>query len=258
MRLYFYNSKLFIWETVVDWKRIVRDIFHPCNIIRHWIVFSFSIDNLQIKFLKKEYPPNESWFGILFLHKILNGSMISMNNNFRINNILPKLITSKHHCQEFLLGSSIILLSTIKCFAGIEDEFNFLSTLCPKTSPTAKSLASHIISKGNFQSGGCTIAVVIKAFLRTLKASLQSSSNTKRNILLEKISEGSRSLRKVFNKSSIETGMTEKTTNTFSVPWIGHPFDSFNLLLVHFNSPLGNLVAKHDPFVNHEVALFPV
>src|SRR3954453_21907499 len=25
MRLYFYNSKLFIWETVVDWNRIVRD-----------------------------------------------------------------------------------------------------------------------------------------------------------------------------------------------------------------------------------------
>src|ERR1041385_1265027 len=29
MRLYFYNSKLFIWEIVVDWNRIVRDIFHP-------------------------------------------------------------------------------------------------------------------------------------------------------------------------------------------------------------------------------------
>src|SRR3954464_2770965 len=29
MRLYFYNSKLFIWETVVDWNRIMRDIFHP-------------------------------------------------------------------------------------------------------------------------------------------------------------------------------------------------------------------------------------
>src|SRR3954467_15736428 len=88
-------------------------------IVHHRIVFSFSIDNLQIKLLKKEYPPNESWFGILFLHKILNGSMVSMNNNFRINNILPKLITSKHHSQEFLLGSSIILLITIKGFDSI-------------------------------------------------------------------------------------------------------------------------------------------
>src|SRR3954465_15046024 len=125
MRLYFYNSKLFIWETVDYWNRIVRDIFHPSKIVRHRIVFSFSIDNLQIKFLK-EYPPIESWFGILFLHKILNGSIVSMNNNFRINNILPKLITSKHHCQEFLLGSSIILLSTIKCFAGIVDAIQLL------------------------------------------------------------------------------------------------------------------------------------
>src|ERR1044071_3406529 len=29
MRLYFYNSKQFIWKTVVDWNRIVRDIFRP-------------------------------------------------------------------------------------------------------------------------------------------------------------------------------------------------------------------------------------
>src|SRR3954464_2444340 len=46
MRLYFYNSKLFIWETVVDWNRIVRNTFHPRKIVRHWIVFSFSIYNL--------------------------------------------------------------------------------------------------------------------------------------------------------------------------------------------------------------------
>src|SRR3954463_6138478 len=116
MRLYFYNSKLFIWKTVVDWNRIVQNIFHPRKIVRHRIVLSFSIDNMQIKFLKKEYPSNNSWFGILFLHKILNGSMISMNNNFRINNILPKLITRKHYCQEFLLGSSIILVTSCQPF----------------------------------------------------------------------------------------------------------------------------------------------
>src|SRR3954465_11472 len=129
--------------------------------------------------------------------------------------------------------------------------FNLLSTLWPKTAPTAKSLASQIISKGNFQSGGCTIGAVIKAFLRT-------SNKYKRNILLEKISEGFRSPRKVFIKSSIETSMTEKTTNTFNVPLIGHPFNSFNIRLVHFNSPLGNLVTKNGPFVNPEVALLPV
>jgi hypothetical protein len=32
--------------------------------------------------------------------------------------------------------------------------------------------------KGKFQSGGWTIGVVVKAFLRVLKASLQSSSKT--------------------------------------------------------------------------------
>src|SRR3954468_9868677 len=52
--------------------------------------------------------------------------------------------------------------------------------------------------------------------------------------------------------------MTGKTTNTFDVPWIGHPFNSFNIRLVHFNSPLGNLLTKNNPFVNHEMALLPI
>src|SRR3954463_4023783 len=46
--------------------------------------------------------------------------------------------------------------------------------------------------------------------------------------------------------------------NTFDVPWIGHPFNSFNFCLVHFNSPFGNLVSKNYPFVNHEMALLPI
>src|SRR3954469_18325533 len=48
MTLYFYNSKLFIWKIVVDWNRIVQNIFHPSKIVHHRIVFSFSIDNLQL------------------------------------------------------------------------------------------------------------------------------------------------------------------------------------------------------------------
>src|SRR3954463_3299403 len=97
-----------------------------------------------------------------------------------------------------------------------------------------------------------------RSFLKNFKGFLTIFIKYKRNILLEKISEGSRSLRKVLDKSSIETSMTEKTTNTFDVPRLGHPFNSFNLRLVHFNSPLGNVVTKNDPFVNHEVAFLPI
>src|SRR3954462_11710964 len=136
--------------------------------------------------------------------------------------------------------------------------FNFLSILCPKTAPTAKSLASHIISKGKFQSGGCTIGAVMKAFLQNFEGFLTIFIKYKRNILLENIGEGSRGLREVLVKSFIETNMTEKTTNTFDVPWIGHPFNSFNLCLVPFNSPFENLVSKNYPFVNHEMALLPI
>src|SRR4051812_47404229 len=28
-RLYFYNDKLFVWKTVIDWNGIMRYIFHP-------------------------------------------------------------------------------------------------------------------------------------------------------------------------------------------------------------------------------------
>src|SRR3954466_1411491 len=99
---------------------------------------------------------------------------------------------------------------------------------------------------------------VYQSFLKNFESLLTIFIKYKRNILLEEISKGSRGLRKVFDKSSIETSMTEKTTNTFNFPWIGHPSNSFNLRLVHFNSPLGNLVPKHDHFVNHQVAFFPV
>src|SRR4051812_13681858 len=99
---------------------------------------------------------------------------------------------------------------------------------------------------------------VYQSFLKKFKGFLTIFSKYKRNILLEKISEGSRGLRKVLDKSSIETSMTEKTTNTFDVPWIGHPFNSFNLRLVHLNSPLKNLSTKNDPFVKHEMTLLPI
>src|SRR3954464_1656992 len=52
--------------------------------------------------------------------------------------------------------------------------------------------------------------------------------------------------------------MAQKTTNAFDVPWIGHSFNSFNFCLVHFDSPLGNLVSKNYPFVHHEMALLPI
>src|SRR4051794_25048685 len=52
--------------------------------------------------------------------------------------------------------------------------------------------------------------------------------------------------------------MTEKTMNTFDVPWIGHLLNCFDLGPVHLDYSLRNLVAKNKPFVYHEVALLPV
>src|SRR4051812_31284678 len=161
--------------------------------------------------MKKEYPSYEPWFGILLLHKILNGSMVSMNNNLRINNILPKLITSKHHCQEFLLGSSITLLSTIKGFASIVYNIQLLINPLSITSITHNFKGQIPVRYLNYRSG-------YQGFLKNFEGFLTIFIKYKRNILLEKIGEGSRGLRKVVDKSSIETSMTEITTNTFDVP----------------------------------------
>src|SRR3954464_8403801 len=97
-----------------------------------------------------------------------------------------------------------------------------------------------------------------QGFLENFESLLTIFIKYKRSILLEKIGKGSRGLRKFLDKSSIETSMTQKTTNTFDAPWIGHPFNRFNFCLVHFNSPFGNLVSKNYFFVNHEMALLPI
>src|SRR3954469_15486495 len=135
--------------------------------------------------------------------------------------------------------------------------FSFLSTLCPKTAPTAKTSITHNF-KGKIPVRSLYYRSGYQRFLKNFESFLTIFIKYKRNILLEKISKGSQSLRKVLDKSSIETSMTEKTTNTFDVPLIGNPFNSFNLCLVHFNSPFGNLVTKNYPFVNHEMALLPI
>src|ERR1041385_3130274 len=134
----------------------------------------------------------------------------------------------------------------------------FLINPLYKKSPNSKITSITHNFKGQIPIRWLYYRSGYQSFLKNFEGFLTIFIKYKRNILLEKVSEGSRSLRKVFNKSSTETSMTEKTTNTFNVLWIGHPFNSFNLRLVHFNSPLGNLLTKNDPFVNHEVALFPV
>src|SRR3954466_15289665 len=119
--------------------------------------------------------------------------------------------------------------------------FSFLSTLCPKTAPSKITSITHNF-KGKFPVRWLYYRSGYRSFLKNFESLLTIFIKYKRNILLEKISEGSRGLRNVFDKSSIETSMTEKTTNTFDDPWIGHPFNSFNLRPVHFDSPLENIV----------------
>src|ERR1041385_2527629 len=134
----------------------------------------------------------------------------------------------------------------------------FLINPLYKKSPNSKITSITHNFKGQFPIRWLYYRSGYQSFLKNFEGFLTIFIKKKRNVLLEKISEGSRSHRKVFNKSSIETSMTEKTTNTFDVPWVGHPFNFIDLGSVHFNSPLGNLVAKNNSLVDHKVALLPV
>src|SRR3954471_12883913 len=136
--------------------------------------------------------------------------------------------------------------------------FNFLVNPLSQNSSNSKITSITHNFKGQIPVRWLYYRSCYQGFLKNFEGFLTIFIKYKRNILLEKIGEGSRGLRKVFDKSSIETSMTEKTTNTFDIPWIGHPFNSFNLFLVHFNSPFGNLVTKNYTFINHEMALLPI
>ena len=56
---------------------------------------------------------------------------------------------------------------------------SFLSIRCPKTAPTVKSEASHIISKGKSQLGLCKIGASTKACFSCVKVCFPSSSMIK-------------------------------------------------------------------------------
>src|SRR3954470_22476154 len=134
--------------------------------------------------------------------------MVNMNNNLRINNILPGLITSKHHCQQFLLSSSIILLSTVKGFASIVYNIQLLINPLSLNSYNSKITSITHNFKGQILVRWFYYRSGYQGFLKNFEGLLTIFIKYKRSILLDKIGKGSRGLRKVLDKSSIETSMT--------------------------------------------------
>ncbi|GKD90936.1 hypothetical protein Tco_1366443 [Tanacetum coccineum] len=105
------------------------------------ILGSFSVNYFEIELLKEENPPEQSRLGILFSKKIFEGGMVRMHDAFVHDEVRPEFFKSIHY---------------------------------GKTAPIAKSLASHMSSKGKSQSGAIKIGASVNFLLSVLKDSIHS------------------------------------------------------------------------------------
>ena len=84
----------------------------------------------------------------------------------------------------------------------------------PKTAPIAKSLASHISSKGKSQSGATIIGDEINLDLRVSKATKQSLEKSNKESLTNNSQRGLEILEKSFiNLLYIKTRITKENSN---------------------------------------------
>ncbi|GKF61858.1 hypothetical protein Tco_0181912, partial [Tanacetum coccineum] len=101
----------------------------------------FFITDHDIKFLEQQNPPEQSWLSILLSEQILESRIVRIHYAFGQDKIWPEFLESIHYGE---------------------------------TTPTAKSLASHMISKGKSQSGATRIGACVNFNLRVSNASMHS------------------------------------------------------------------------------------
>ena len=56
---HFYCRQLFIWETIIDRNRVIRNIFQSRQIVSNRILSTLPIYDMQIKLLQKQHPSNK-------------------------------------------------------------------------------------------------------------------------------------------------------------------------------------------------------
>ncbi|GJX27517.1 hypothetical protein Tco_0233813 [Tanacetum coccineum] len=122
--------------------RPLMGIFKSRKVVCGEIFCSFFITDNDIKFLEQQNPPEQSWLSILLSKQVPCVSEWSV-----IHYVLDKTRYGRNFSLMHTLG---------------------------KTAPTAKSLASHMISKGKSQSGATRIGAWVNFILRVSNASMHS------------------------------------------------------------------------------------
>jgi len=96
--------------------------------------------------------------------------VVGVNYDFGPYQVGSKLVETEDNGKQLFLRRGVILLCFIHRLACIKDQLKALSLRCPSTAPNAKSLASHIISKGRLQSGATMIGEETSFFFSVSKA----------------------------------------------------------------------------------------
>jgi hypothetical protein len=55
------------------------------------------IKNLNIKFLKKKDPTNQTWYSFLLTQEILDGCVIGVNNDLRVHDVRSEFFEGEYH-----------------------------------------------------------------------------------------------------------------------------------------------------------------
>nr|GEW75364.1 ribonuclease H-like domain, reverse transcriptase, RNA-dependent DNA polymerase [Tanacetum cinerariifolium] len=112
--------------------------------------------------------------------------------------------------------------------------------------------------KGQVPIGGNHDWSFSKKFLECLKGFNTLFGEEEYGIFLKKMGHRSGYLPKVFYESSIEVGMTKKSTDTLDGSGMRYLSDYINFSLIYLNAILGDLMAEDDALFDHEMTFPPI
>ena len=75
------------------------------------VLAALLVFDLQVQFMKEQHPSYQSWFGLIFGEQVLQGCMISVDNDLAPQDVRPELLECVDHNQKLFLRSRIIYLS---------------------------------------------------------------------------------------------------------------------------------------------------
>ena len=73
----------------------------------------------DIKFLEKENPPNQAWFGVLLGKQVPKCRMVRVDDDVGPQYVASELLQGKDNRQELLFRCGVILLCVIHCLTCI-------------------------------------------------------------------------------------------------------------------------------------------